>query len=212
MESADYFPLESGIHWRYSVFYETMDGPTDSIFVIENLPVSRIDGNTVYTQKTLNDQYYIFTRDETGILFLGEKLASDSIDNKASEYVFRYPLETGHKWEGASRTRVLMKTGPPQKTLYKIHVDIPVEFEVISTNETVTVPAGVFKNCLRIRTKGSGFYNAGNYIGKTIISIHDTSWYAPGVGLVKVIREEMTTSRALDLGTLVMELESYWKQ
>ena len=34
-------------------------------------------------------------------------------------------------------------------------------------------------------------------------------WYAPGVGLVKSVRRESTTSQALDKGEITLELEAY---
>jgi hypothetical protein len=57
--------------------------------------------------------------------------------------------------------------------------------------------------------QGSEFKDAGNYIGRTIVRVNETSWYAPGVGLVKSIREETTESQALDKGQLIIELELF---
>ena len=46
-------------------------------------------------------------------------------------------------------------------------------------------------------------------MGHTIVSIDETNWYAPGVGLVKSIRKENTTDRVVPRGELRLELEEF---
>jgi hypothetical protein len=75
--------------------------------------------------------------------------------------------------------------------------------------DMVKVPAGAFENCMRVVMSGNAFVDAGNYVGKTIVRVTETNWYAPGVGLVKSVREESTKHRALDKGGIILELESF---
>lgn len=56
---------------------------------------------------------------------------------------------------------------------------------------------------------GSVFKNAGDYIGLTLINVEQTSWYAPGVGLVKIERLETTQRKVLDKGSLLIELAEF---
>jgi len=118
-------------------------------------------------------------------------------------------LEKNTQWQDISQTRLLVKTGPPVKTEFKIEAQIPLEISIDSTDDTVSVPAGNFHHCIKLTKQGAEFKDAGNYIGRTIIRVKETSWYAPGVGLVKSIREETTDSKALDKGQLVIELELF---
>jgi len=54
---------------------------------------------------------------------------------------------------------------------------------IASTSDTVSVPAGRFKRCLRIETTLAATVGAGT---KPITITHYyTEWYAPGIGLVK---------------------------
>ncbi|MDX1519073.1 MAG: hypothetical protein R3318_03045, partial [Gammaproteobacteria bacterium] len=88
---------------------------------------------------------------------------------------------------------------------------VPVVATIESMRDTVKVPAGTFRNCMRIRTEGKAFVDAGNYVGNTVVGVDETSWYAPGVGLVKTVRKETTTKKALDYGEIILELEAFRK-
>ena len=46
-------------------------------------------------------------------------------------------------------------------------------------------------------------------ITEAIVSVNETSWYAPGIGLIKMVREETTESQALDKGKMTIELEKF---
>ena len=106
-------------------------------------------------------------------------------------------------------TRLLKKTGPPQKTVFEIFAKVLMEAKIESLNEVINVPAGQFNNCMKITMTGSSFKDAGNYVGLTLVNVEQTSWYAPGVGLIKMERVETTKSDALDRGTLLIELAEY---
>src|SRR5690606_14363896 len=62
--------------------------------------------------------------------------------------------------------------------------------------EDVTVPAGVFKGCVRIDSEYD--YLAHGAIGR----VTDSTWYAPGVGMVKTTWKD-------DFDTGTEELEKY---
>ena len=51
----------------------------------------------------------------------------------------------------------------------------------------------------------------GNGVGQTRINVSTREWYAPGVGLVRMERNEQTSAQALRAGSLVMELDA-WSQ
>ena len=106
-------------------------------------------------------------------------------------------------------TRIPKKTEPPQKTEFQIVAEVPVTSRVEATDDTINVPAGLFHGCVRIRMQGYAYKNAGNYIGVNIVSVNETSWYAPGIGLIKMVREETTESQALDKGKMTIELEKF---
>jgi hypothetical protein len=103
----------------------------------------------------------------------------------------------------------LKKTGPPQKTVFEIFAKVELEGKIETLDAMVIVPAGRFENCMKITMRGSSFKDAGNYVGLTLVNVEQTSWYAKGVGLVRMERIETTESNALDKGTLLIELADF---
>jgi len=78
----------------------------------------------------------------------------------------------------------------------KPRISIPIKITIKSINEVVTVPDGTFKGCLKI--KNVGF--AEKVIGtewlpeeKVRIDRECYKWFAPGVGVIKVIFKEKET-------------------
>ncbi len=82
-------------------------------------------------------------------------------------------------------------------------------FDVISTAAEVRVPAGTFKNCIQIQGKGAISFYADPRIGYQEVIITQTEWYAPGVGLVKLIREEPLHLEMYKGGRIYFELTRF---
>lgn len=212
-ENPDYYPLQGGLHWRYQMHYQIMNGPDDTFYIIENMSPVKDDKGWIYEQLTVDGRSYYYRKDNAGLLLTRRSRHMDRTDEilEINRYLFQYPLEKGRQWQSETYSRVLMRIGPPQKTEFQIVAKVPVAVMIESMTDTVKVPAGVFKNCMRIKSKGKSFINAGNYVGNTVVGIDETSWYAPGVGLVKSVRKETTTAKALDYGEIILQLETFRK-
>jgi hypothetical protein len=52
-------------------------------------------------------------------------------------------------------------------------------------DDVVTVAAGTFERCMRVRKSFSGKVNLGSYGGNPEVTVERLLWYAPGVGQVK---------------------------
>lgn len=206
-----YFPLKLGMEWQYNVLKTTMDGTEKQKYILINLYKEKIGDQTVTIRRSMDGTLLHYRDSAEGMLFLGKEFKSglDSIEEIDERYVYRYPLVVGSEWEELTTTKLLKKTGPPQKTVFKIIADIGLKNRIASVDDTVKVPAGIFRQCIRIEKSGSDFVNAGNYVGLTVVRVKETSWYAPDIGLVKSIREESTDKQALDKGELIIELESF---
>lgn len=206
-----YFPLSDGKYWRYVMSYKTMDGTFKGVYAVENLKQTRKNGELLYVRKLLDGSLDYFRITADGILLVArEKTVDMKTDyTKEGHYIFRFPVAKGTQWKDTTVSRALIKTGPPQKTEFHIVAGVPVTASIDSMTDTVRVPAGIFKNCMRVNISGDAFTNAGNYVGLTVVKIKETNWYAPGVGLVKSVRKETTKSKALDKGEILLELESY---
>ena len=209
--NTNYFPLEEGLTWRYQVTKTTRDGVRQQKYIYSSLPEKIVKEKTVAVRQSADGSLLYYRDTEKGLFYIGKEIQS-GIERKFHQdehLIFSYPLENGSKWQDITQTKLLVKTGPPQKTEFKVVAEIPLEISIDSTDDTVSVPAGIFHHCIKLTKQGAEFKDAGNYIGRTIIRVKETSWYAPGVGLVKSIREETTDKNALDKGQLVIELELF---
>jgi hypothetical protein len=102
---------------------------------------------------------------------------------KTPNYIIKYPIKIGTSWEIEARSKLLNDA----------LVMLKATIEAI--DDVVTVPAGTFKNCLRIKTEGViRKEELGNEI---IVNIEGYRWYAPGVGFIKDIRKEKGSGRFL---------------
>ena len=191
--------------------YHTMDGNFKGFYAVENLGRKRENGHDIYVRRLLDGSSSFLRVDDTGIHFTSHEKATDGQTTHVNldHYVFRLPLSVGTEWQDTTIARALIKTGPPQKTEFHIAAMVPVTARIESLTDRVSVPAGSYTDCLRVTLKGDAFTNAGNYVGLTIVTITESNWYAPGVGLVKSVRQETTASKALDRGEISLELESY---
>ena len=90
---------------------------------------------------------------------------------------------------------------------------IPVIASITAINETVTVPAGKYYNCLRIEANGEKFIREGKYAyqPKMTISTNNTRWYAPGIGLVKETQIDKSNIHMYPLGGFIKELVRFEK-
>ena len=203
--------MKEGLQWRYAVKKTTMDGTRQQKYIFKNLAMQNINGEELHVRQSIDGTLLYYKNTEQGVTYYGKEKHQNNeskidIDN---HFVFRYPLQAGTQWEDFTYSRLLVKTGPPQKTVFKIIAKVPLSVEIESVDDVVRVPAGTFQHCVRIKKKGSAYKDAGNYIGLTVVAITETSWFAPGVGLVKSVREETTEQKALNRGELIIELESF---
>ncbi len=206
-----YFPLDDGYKWRYSVSMITRDGLEKQQYILKNLGKSDLHNTPVHLKQSMDGTFIYYAVEEGVVMFKGTKsfLVPGGLFQPEQQVIMPNPVKLDDKWQTISTTRLLKKTGPPQKTEFKILANVPMDVSVESINETVNVPAGVFTNCVKIKSEGSIMKDAGNYVGLTLIDVEETSWYAPNVGLVKLERVETTKSEALDKGSLLIELADF---
>jgi len=102
--------------------------------------------------------------------FQGELHQYKSEIDSRSKLVLKWPLEIGTKWTARSDDR-----------LYR--------FEVVGVNQIVKVRAGVFKNCIKVRSFVTGTSKAAS-----------NDYYAPGVGRVlRTVSTAKTETRVTEL-------------
>ena len=162
--ASKYYPLKPELTWTYKVTSEKI---ANGKIVITNLPAKEINGVSVTPRKWDMDglvRYHLMATDSMGIYRYGEQQDENAepVLTKPKAYSLRDPVATGTTWDMAS------KLGEDQLT-----INLTVE----SSTDSVTVPAGAYKDCAKIKHVGGGKGGP--------ISLEAYEWYAPEVGLVK---------------------------
>ncbi len=162
-----------------------------------------MNGKKVVPQKMESGNRVSFAfiaSDDNGIY----EYASQSIDDHEPKifdppkYILRFPIEVGRSWEINSEI---------QRLMYRVPITLKATIQ--SINDTVTVPAGTFKKCVKVVTTGSTKKNLGMFMGTAKIEVKEFSWYAPNVGLVKMIREEKSNHLLVGAGEISIHLTNY---
>ena len=208
-EENAYFPLSEGRTWHYDISRTTMDGTFQQKQIFHSLPEIDWHQGVATPFVSASGAHYLYQGNEHGTQLVAVK-ARDGGSYESAEEAFKIlPAEVspGTTWRQPEHTQVLENTGSPWETLFRIVEPVSIDYVVESNDVSVRVPAGEFDNCIKVRGSGQTNVDVGNYIGRTLISIEVENWYAKGVGLIKSIRKEITTSEALDYGELRYELE-----
>ena len=208
-----YFPLGEGKRWRYHIKATSMGGTSLQRFFVDSVASQLIDGKTTYIQQSLTGTQFLYQQNDRGIFRIGFIVPDGASEKKIEEEYLVLPANTevGSEWESKVSSQILSTGKPSEKSNVQLTARIPVKNIIESDNETVKVNAGVFENCLRLHTNGFAFIKGNNYIGRVLVEIDQTNWYAAGVGLVKSVLIETSTSDSLSRGEIVTELEAFDK-
>jgi len=182
-----YYPLKPGARWEYQI---ASDQGAAKTLVITNLPPRDLNGKTVIPRKwDLGGKvfYQFMGKDEGGIYRFAEQDTEKGPPTMVTprEYDLKYPLTEGTTWD------ITAPLGGAK---------VPVNLTIESVTEKVTVPAGTYKNCVKVR-------QAGEEKGKAAVTAYE--WYAPQVGVVKSL--VILRQKAKD-GTMATENRTYQLQ
>ena len=161
--SESYFPLKAGMRWEYTV--TSTQGQTQKL-VITNLAPREVNGVKVTPRKWElggSTFFELMKQDGTGVYRYAEQVSETAppILVTPIECHLKFPIAQGDSWE--------MVTKVANSTL-------TVNLSIESVSDEVRVPAGTFKDCLKIKQVGE------NKGGTAVIGYE---WYAPKVGIVK---------------------------
>lgn len=129
-----------------------------------------------------------------------------TVDN-SPHWVLKYPLRNGTQWSNPTYPFVLRRIYPYEERLTR-GMNLKMSFQIVAEDETVIVPAGRFDSCIRVEGEANLTLYADARSGYEEILINTTEWYAPGVGLVKLLREEPLANDVFAGGKVVYELKS----
>ena len=186
--AAKYFPLKPGMAWTFRFSGST--GATGELTTANQAP-RQVFGFTAVPQQNIGgDKSYteFYADDGLGIRHIAID-ESDGLQSRLADhsYVIKLPIGVGTSWREIDRTF--------DGTVYNATTRIE------SVSDNVSVPAGTFSGCVRIRSTGFASTMKGTaraperapglrLVAGGDVSIEDFYWLAPGVGPVKATHQE----------------------
>jgi hypothetical protein len=177
-KTVQYCPLEEGRTWVYQFSGTTKDpGKLEPMGrgTMTNLAPRELRGKSMTVQKwelalrspsmSTFETIFTFMGDDGKCTYLfGNQELADREPQifKSPLCLIKYPVQVGRAWE------------------QKGHGSSVIE----SIDDVVTVPAGTFRGCIRIKTTSV------TTDGTPYITKQDCTWYAPGVGWIKSVMKE----------------------
>ncbi|MBT3059829.1 MAG: hypothetical protein AB2593_16795 [Candidatus Thiodiazotropha sp.] len=209
MESTSYFPLAQGLRWDYLVTSRVGDSIRHSDFSIHTGSEESVNGALHSVRITSDGTRYYIAENSSGIYRRAKRTLIESrpsVDDPP-HLILKKPLRKGTHWSNPTYPFVLRRVYPYEERLTR-GMNLKMTYQIASENDTVVVPAGRFDNCLRVEGEANLTLYADAKSGYEEILINTTEWYAPGVGLVKLLREEPLSNEVFAGGELVYELKA----
>ena len=153
--------------------------------------------------------YYI-GRDDTGVYRVAKRTIVElkPRPDKSPRWILRRPFQVGNTWSQETHPYVLRRLQPYEERLAR-NIQFKMAYQIDASNDTVQVPAGRFENCIRVDGDAQLTVYADGRTGYQDIEINTSEWYAPGVGLVKLVRTEPLSGEVFAGGSIVIELEHF---
>ena len=186
----DYFPLGGDQVWDYEIRRSIKGEQHKQRLILTSLPAANIEGAEYFPQLRIDDRVDVFSRTPDGITRVNFDKAGPPLS------VLPAQLKPKATWQAPGQILFLEITGAFHATFQeRKKLTIDLDYTIEAMDDTVTVSAGRYSNCMRVKSSGSMFAGATlkEFLGIDFIQIEQTEWYAPGVGLVKRVRTESTT-------------------
>jgi hypothetical protein len=196
-----YYPLDAGLTWRYRVSLAEGGGLITTTADVANLRPADVLGRTAIPQRSeMFGQSLVryLAKDRRGVFEYAQQAGSGTpVGKDAPNYVLILPVADGTAW---SSTWQSTRDGRQQP--------FPTVKAIAATDETVTVPAGTFSGCLRLKIIGKAQVNLPG--GPATIEVRGDEWYAPEIGFIKgTFSETMNSGEAT--AEIGMDLASFAK-
>jgi len=200
-KAKSYYPLTEGMSLQFQMDNEGIEtyGASGITSMETQMGRSReLNGKTVTPRRSTRGRNRPTTEflaeDDSGISIVGAQLPADdgpvevfNPPNPPFRYVLKYPIRVGTTWDDFAVDR--------QAPNWRVHLKSTIE----SINQTVTVPAGTFARCLKVKSVGS--------TGR--ISVQQSKWYAPGVGMIKFIDYRELLDGSAPPQQMTMQLQEF---
>ncbi len=204
-----FFPLAAGHRWSYDIATEWENNVVEhEPRVIETLGRDTLASGEAWHRRSDSGVDYWLRSDASGIYRVATKneLQDEPEPDKAPRFVLKSPLAVGTSWRASTTAYLLQRRQEFPREIRHTHPAVPMTYTIEALGETVQVRAGRFDGCLRVKGVAALRLFADPVVGWKDMALTTTEWYCPGVGLVKLLREEPAESTFLSGGRLTMEL------
>ena len=195
-----YLPKGKNSHIHYEIKFidkeKKVKNYKQSYFLKESSPkmstLVRNDGKLIKYQKEKNK---LILKDVQYLFPILVDQPEEKLNFEKENIVYELLLEKNEFWQTNDLTTLVMKLGYDR--IYRTLLPIKINNKVISNDETLKVGNKLLRNCLKIEGVGQTSYNPGPPLKNINIEVKKTEWYAPNLGLVKLIREETSDSETM---------------
>ena len=206
--AADYFPVDENMNWVYSGYqnnWRLVD--SDFIYVTRNSSYEKLDDGSLLLKKIRHDGTETKHRiDSAGVHTQKELLFLDSDEH--FDLLIPQTLNSDTTWKKQVRTRLIPEFACGYcTTTRELEQAITVHYTILATDVSIDTPMKTFEDCLLIEGKGIETIDAGDSMGSVEVEVLTREWYAPNVGLVKLVWREQTNEEVLKTGEYQLELK-----
>lgn len=210
--SSDYFPLASGQHWTYTETTERDNGQRSQRSLrLDNLGQDRLDDEPAWHRYSDDGMHYWLRSDDSGTYRVASRFELDEFytPDATRRYVLKQPLRVGTSWQADTAPYLLERAQQFPPEIRHTHPAVPMIYRIEATDEAVDTRAGRFEHCLRVQGVAALHLYVDAATGWKDLPLITREWYCPGVGLVRLSREEHTASSFVTGGTLTLDLQSW---
>ena len=207
------FPLDSGHRWTYELRTEWEDQRVEReqrSFEALGSDGSLSDGAAFLRRSDAGMDYWL-RADDSGVFRVASRslVQAEPEPDAERRYVLKAPLAVGTQWASPTITYLLRRHQAfPPEVRYSAPA-VPMNYVIEALGQAVDTRAGHFEGCVRVKGTAALKLFADSVSGWRDLPLLTTEWYCPGVGLVKLQRQELAGSPMLLGGTLTMELLSW---
>jgi hypothetical protein len=213
----DYFPLGEGHRWTYklnTVWDDPVMPPVKDAITLHTRGTETIEGLPSARRRSDSGIDYWLRTDDTGIYRVATKGPLDpgpTLDY-APRYVLKKPYAVGTKWESSTTTYLLHRRNEVPREIRHVtrYKAVPMRYEIESVKVNMDMPTGRYSDCIAVLGRAAIKLYVDEMFAWRDVPLVTREWYCPGVGLVKMEREELSPSKFAVGGKVTMVLES-WK-
>ncbi len=204
-QDASPVPTDPGRWWYYQTRAQILKEVSEQRLLVTNLGR---DENFLRQRRQANwDHRYEFTGEgllHTQYFNRGEGMGAL---RESPALLLPKTIAVDEQWTFTSALRLIeSRTFAPEDRLAFRPLPITMKATIKALNDTVNVPAGRYRDCIRVEAVGETQVPTDRGTSFAVVRAEQTEWYKPGVGLVRMVRKETSDSRFLDKGQYTQEL------